>query len=288
MIFIDAIFACIRLVPKKVFPALAWLLSTLTWHLARKERRQLFRNLAYIFDQPSTSEWAQKFARQCFYHQMIANLEAWRAYYDHNAINLEGLDELRAVITKAYEANKGIIIITGHVGSWELAGHFTSRASIKPIYALAKPAKSKLLMKMLEVIRLRMGPKILWTSSKHLWRDMLEALENEQTAVGFVMDQKPGLRRGPIIDFMGKPTEFVAGPGTLAVRTQCPVLSTFCSRLGPWKYKLITRELMAPNHGITDFVESTKILAKEIERVIKLNPEQWTWSYRRWRIPEPT
>jgi len=101
--------------------------------------------------------------------------------------------------------------------------------------------------------------------------------------VGFVMDQKPEGRNGPVVPFFGIPTEFVSGPATMTARTGCAVIALFCVRTGPFSYRLLSETLVPPGHAESDELALTTRMAGAIEAAIRLYPEQWTWGYKRWR-----
>ena len=104
------------------------------------------------------------------------------------------------------------------------------------------------------------------------------------------MDHRPDQGTGVVVEFFGLPTHFVEGPATLAIRERCAVISVFCMREGPFRYRLRTREIAPSNHGESDVVALTQRMAGDIEAAIRSSPEQWTWMYRRWRRSraEPT
>ena len=49
------------------------------------------------------------------------------------------------------------------------------------------------------------------------------------------------------------------------------------------RYRVVSNVLLNKGHGI-EGEQVTQIMASEIERVIKLYPEQWVWNYKRWKI----
>ena len=127
-----------------------------------------------------------------------------------------------------------------------------------------------------------MGVNVLWTDRKTLLREMLAALKRQES-LGFVMDQKPEGRQGPSVDFLGINTEFVSGPATMAVRANCPIIAIFCLRVGRGRYRILSRTILGPNHQQQDEKLVTEMLAAAISDAIRLYPEQWTWTYKRWR-----
>ena len=101
------------------------------------------------------------------------------------------------------------------------------------------------------------------------------------------MDQKPEGRRGPVVTFFGRDTEFVAGPASLAVRTGAAVIAVFAFREGPFHYRLEAESLAPPGHQETNELELTQRMAAAIEQAIRKHPEQWAWHYKRWYFDEP-
>jgi KDO2-lipid IV(A) lauroyltransferase len=130
-----------------------------------------------------------------------------------------------------------------------------------------------------------MGTTVLWVDKKSLLKDMLQVLK-DGGALGFVMDQKPLARRGPLVTFFSQETPFVSGPASLAIRQGSPLLCVFCLRTGPFSYRLFWEIALRADHNQSDETQVTGILSTEIEKYIRLYPEQWTWNYRRWRWTE--
>jgi KDO2-lipid IV(A) lauroyltransferase len=273
----------IRVWPKTGFGALAGVLSALLRPFAGRELRYLGGNVARVYGLPADSAFGALFKRQNIAHQIVCALETLRAIQGPAAVSVRGFDALKVPVTAAERAGKGHVMITAHLGSWELCAHYGQLAATKPFHVLAKPSKSAAVTAVLDRLRRRMGTPVLWTDRKTLLRDMLGALRRGES-VGFVMDQKPEGRQGPVVDFFGIPTEFVSGPAAMAARFDCAVIAIFCLREGPFRYRLLTQELVPTGHGQKDEAALTGMMAQAIERVIRLYPEQWAWNYKRWRV----
>ena len=132
-------------------------------------------------------------------------------------------------------------------------------------------------------MRVKLGINVLWSDRKSLLRDMIKVLRNNGL-LGFVMDQKPEGRVGHKVQFLGYPASFVSGPARLTIRNRCPVVAVFCIRKNPWKYEIIHKEILSADHSLEDEYEITKRMATEIENMVRTYPEQWTWSYKRWKF----
>ena len=57
---------------------------------------------------------------------------------------------------------------------------------------------------------------------------------------------KPRQLMGPVVDFLGRQTEFVGGPGAVASKTGCAVIGVYCTRLAPFTYRFEVDELFPP------------------------------------------
>lgn len=280
---LSALLLALRWAPKRLFaPAGAWLAWVIR-PFARKDVAHLRRNVAEVFGLPPASHFAVMFERQVFRHHMTCALETLRIIQQPSAMQLEGLSDLRDAVAEAERHQKGHEIITAHLGSWELCARLGQSVATRPFQVLAKPPKNAAVRRFLTGVRERMGVKVLWTDRKSILKDMLTGLR-QGGSIGFVMDQKPEGRQGPLVPFFGRPTEFVSGPAAMAARTGCAVIGVFCVREAPFRYRVVTRPILAAGHGETDEIAMTAKMAAAIEDVIRLYPEQWTWNYKRWRV----
>jgi KDO2-lipid IV(A) lauroyltransferase len=274
----------IRALPLAWFDRSASLILAVAWPFLGKERRRAQENVHRVFGLPPGTHFARLFERQVFHHQIVGTLETLRMVQQDGVAEVEGVEELRAVVARAESGGKGVIVITGHLGSWELCAGEIARVTPRTFHVLAKPSRYRAATAFLDRMRRRMHVDVFWTDKKTLLRDMLGALRSGDL-VGFVMDQKPEGRKGPVVPFCGLPTEFVSGPATVSIKTGAPIVSIFCMREGAFRYRVLARELFPAAHGLKDELELTRAMAAEIERVIRLYPEQWTWNYKRWRSP---
>jgi len=111
---------------------------------------------------------------------------------------------------------------------------------------------------------------------------MLKVLK-QKAWLGFVGDQKPRGRKGPVVCFFHQKIAFVAGPAVMAKRLNIPILVVFCVREGPMCYRYVSDVCLLPEDGETDEQKITQIVATKIEEIVRLYPEQWCWNYKRWQ-----
>ncbi|MGE0173766.1 MAG: lysophospholipid acyltransferase family protein [Oligoflexales bacterium] len=268
--------------PRILVPGVIGIIQTLGVVFFRSERRRIYKNLFFIKGLPAHSSFAKLFADQVIRHQTASTLEMLAYQAGRDFITFEGEDGFREILHRFRADGKGAMVVTAHLGSWELLGAMCAKHFPGGFHALAKPSRNEIGNFYIEKIRANLGVRVLWSNRKSILRDMLGVLRGNDF-LGFVMDQKPEGRKGPVVDFMGKPTEFVSGPARLAIQTNCGVVAAFCVRIAPWRYRIISKVLLEPNHSFGDEQELTQVMADEIGAQVGTYPEQWLWGYRRWR-----
>jgi len=239
------------------------------------------RNFHRILDIDIDSPQGRRLAENVYRNQVVCALEAIRSIHQPELVKIEGLAEMRSVFERAEAGGKGQLLVTAHLGSWEIIEVFMPGLLKGKFYELAKPMRIKAFTRHLEKLRLRAGTHVVWNNQKLLLRKMLRILRAGDT-LGLACDQKPKQLLGPVVEFFGRPTEFVGGPGSVAERTGCAVIAVFCTRLGSFTYRLTTEVLFEPTADKRDARAVTQRIAHSIEDAVRRTPDQWPWTYRRW------
>ncbi len=264
--------------PKPYLPFLAEILAWILFYLARKDGRRIRSNIKRTYSQSSESLFSKSMVRQVIRHQVFMTLELIHEISKPKSISFCGEGDYKRLVDNYTDQGKGLIIVTGHIGCWELVAHAGANIS-GSFNALAKPAGADFVTSFLESMRNRLGIQVLWTNKASLGRDMLGALKKNEL-LGFVMDQKPDLRIGHHVSFLGQKTLFVSGPARVALKSQVPILAVYCIRLGSFRYRLVCDEILY-NESIGE-EGLTQVLADSIGKMVKTYPEQWLWNYKRW------
>lgn len=270
-------------IPARFFGPLSALLYPVGWPFLAKDRKVISNNLEHVFKKPARETKIS--ARQVLRSQFLVYVDTLAYVMKRDSVCIEGREEFFKTIQSLERADKGIVVFTAHLGSWELAGHFCALATRRPMHVLAKPSKTKWVNPILDKIRHKLDMRVLWTDSKSLFRDMLAAL-NQGQGLGFVMDQKPAQKHGGIkVSFLGIPeTSIVQGPALVIAKKNVAAVGAYCVRVGPRRFRLIASVAFLPDHGETDQEKISAVLAKNMETAIMQYPEQWAWNYRRWKI----
>ncbi len=190
-----------------------------------------------------------------------------------------GLERVRGPL----EEGRGVLILTGHLGNWEIGGAATAAYGI-PLDVVARRQKNPLFDRDLVRTREALGMRVI--DRQGATRQILRALR-EPRAVAVVADQNAPT--GDLfVEFFGTPAASERGPSLLAGRTGASVVVAIVHRRpgAPARYRLSFHPLdEAPGE---DGVAFTRAYFAALEEAIREAPEQYFWFHRRWkRTPPP-
>lgn len=184
------------------------------------------------------------------------------------------------LIEQAQQAGTGIIFLTPHLGCFEITSHYYARHH--PITVLFRPPKLGWLEPILTRGRQR-DNITLAPANAHGVKQLLQALKRKE-AVGILPDQVPGAGEGVWAPFFGRPAYSMTLAARLAARSGATVLMVYGERLGWGRgYRLAIR----PFNGTMpeDATESVRLINHAIEALIAELPNQYLWSYNRYKRP---
>lgn len=273
----------LALVPDCFAEFMANLAGSLSASLPSRRLRIIRLNVEKVLGLPARTSFARSFNRQVFRSQFLCLVDTCREAVRPGSVFIEDLAPWQQVVHSMESKGRPIIFVLAHIGSWEISGTAITRSCARNVQALAKLPKVQGAAQVLEWIRHRMGVNVLWTHKKSLVRDMMETLRAGNHLV-MVVDQKPEGRVGDTVQFLGFPVAFVSGPATMSLRCNAAIISVATVRTGPRRFRVLGKLVHDPADPSAPKSEAeiSQLCANEIERWIRLYPEQWTWEYKRW------
>jgi len=171
---------------------------------------------------------------------------------------------------------EGGILLTAHIGNWELMGALFSCLSGGKLSVVAKPMKNRRVNELINSIRKMWGIKVIPTGNA------LEIVKDLKRGryVGILLDQRPKVKEGILTSFLGRQTYTNKGAAILSIKTEKPVIPAFCF-IEDGKYVVKTYEPIRPENKSIE--ELTQEYTTAIEKAVKEHPEQWFWFHRRWK-----
>jgi len=196
---------------------------------------------------------------------------------------LQGKEDLLA----ASDDPRGVIIISAHLGNWEMAHIFGSCFLRSPLVLVARPVRPGFVNRWLNRFRSRFG-NILLDKDRALPK-MARAL-SRGGRVGILIDQGTLRSEGVEIQFFNRTTTATPVAAILARRFGSRVLPAFCVRDSVGTLTLLVRpplNLQKTGDMETDIHANTQIMNRAIEDAVDAYPEQWFWFHKRWKRHYP-
>ena len=270
----------VRLVSRLPLPVIHRLGAVVGWAFSRwpnRQRRNALLNIGLCL--PELSQDEQRRLRD-------RNLaEFGKTYMEIGYLWLRPLEQVLGLVREVRGAEllrrregKGLIVLSPHIGAWELAGLYL--ASHGPTAIFYKP--QKYLDDLILAARRRTGAELAPITPKGI-RVLVQALERGDQ-VGILPDQEPKADKGAVFaPLFGIPAFTMLLVNRLTRRTGAPVIFLFAERLpGPSGFRIHC--IRAPE-GIdsADDVTAAAALNLGIEQCIRICPEQYVWPYKRFR-----
>ena len=193
-----------------------------------------------------------------------------------------------ALITDALRAGRGLVLLTPHMGSFEVAAQAIAQrfaAEFGPVTVLYRPARKAALRAVMDESRARPGVATAPASLAGV-RLMIRALRRGE-AVGLLPDQVPPGGMGVWVPFFGKPAYTMTLAARLVQQTGAVPLLIWGERLPHGAgYTVRVSELgeTLPAEDPTQ-AESAAIVNRSMERLIRQCPQQYLWGYQRYKTP---
>jgi KDO2-lipid IV(A) lauroyltransferase len=237
-------------------------------------------------------EWpsnrVQKTVQQVFENTAVTFLEISRfASFSKKdilaSVQVRGEEYLRT----ALEAPDGLIMISAHLGNWEMGHLAVSCYRNRSMLLVARRIRPQILNRRLNQIRQTFGNSVI--DKKRALPKMARRL-HQKGILGLLIDQEPKHSRGIQVTFFGKPTSTTPGPALLARRYGSPILPVFCVRETDGSLTLSVERPILPvktHDSDADLRENVQAMTRAVEAAVRAHPEQWFWFHKRWKHEFP-
>jgi KDO2-lipid IV(A) lauroyltransferase len=279
-LLVRAIDIALRPLPMRIVRRLGEALGAVAYHVAVSRRRVAFDNLERAL--PERRGEHEAIVRGMFAHfgRMLLELLRFGRLTDEEMramLETEGAEHVAA----AYEAGRGMILVGGHLGYWEMQG-ITHPLCWKPFALMVRPLDNPGLHAMLEAARTRTGNAVIYRQGSI--RKVLRALADNR-AVGILIDQHLHSPEAIQVNFFGRPAATTSVVGALVRRTGAAVVPAFGLPLPGGRYRFVYGRAVEPPaddspEAIRDF---TQRCTDVIEEYVRRYPDLWLWMHRRWR-----
>ncbi len=275
-------------VPRRLVPPIGVLTTALCLACMKRERRAARRNLRRILGRGG---WRLERAVWRLFYNFSRFMVA---YCDLPGLTPGRLEEVVAAdpegmlrVADALEQRKGVIVLTAHLGNWEVGTRVLASAGVPVHVAMrverSNPAERWLLRARewggVRVLRLGERPEAVLALKAVLARNEILAMQGDRASEGRTIG----------LDLFGAPFAFPLGPFLLAYHGDAPLLPAFVVQEGWGRFRSeIGPPVRFPRTGNRDLDLEAGALqyASALETIVRKHPDQWFNFYDLWPVEE--
>lgn len=271
--------------PRRMSYAIAWFIANLNFIFNRTSRKGVISNLAVIMEfkgkdttAVSTRREIKRIARRTFVNfgkYLVDFFAAGSLTRDfvNRRIKIDSL----APLDKTIKDKKGSIIVSAHLGNWEL-GAIVLALLDYPINVVVLPHKNEKVDRLFVEKRTSKNVKVIPIG--YALRRCFEALRKNEIVA--VLGDRDTTSNGEIREFFGKKCILPKGPVDIALRTGCNIVFGFFVRKSYDKYLFeIDGPVEIDKKNISRDELWDEIIGKMEELILKY-PDQWFVFYPLW------
>jgi KDO2-lipid IV(A) lauroyltransferase len=194
---------------------------------------------------------------------------------------VEGWD----VVERAHASGKGALLVSGHIGNWELGGSYVAARGIS-LGVVARRMQNPLFDHYLTATRVRLGMDVIHDADAVR---KVPRLVRAGGMVAFLFDQGAAGLASTWVPFFGRLAKTPKGPAVFALRLGVPVIFACAIRLPNGRFVMSFEELHVPRTGERerDVEAMVNAYTAALERWVRKYPGQYFWHHRRWKHQQP-
>ena len=248
-----------------------------------KRRRIAYKNLRMAFAGEKSLKELRRLALRSFQNLAMAGAEMLRIpdmtnEYIESHYRIEGREHFEPFVRE----KKGVILLTGHFGSWELLNIAGAMLGY-PLVVFARAQKHPRSDAYLNQLRTYRGCQVIYKGTPI--REILRALKKGKM-VGILSDQDGG-RSGRFVNFFNRLSSTPPGAAAFSLHTGAPIFPVYIVREHGGIHRIVIEPAIRLDQGSLSREESERRILQQfadvLERAIRRWPEQWLWAHRRWK-----
>ena len=276
----------VKFMPLHLVHTTGFALARLAYPLLKSRREVAQRNLRNAFPEMEPRK-REQIAFQSFQNISATFIELlWSEKLTKEVIKKRVCIDNYDVLERLLEKKKGIVFLTAHFGSWELAIQAISVYTGMPVCTIAKSQSNILVDRLINRWRELFGLKIvpMGASVREIIRTLrhggIIALAADQTAP----------KESVSVEFFGRQVPTFQGPSVFCLKTGAPIVLGCTVRQENGNYNM--HLVHVPSEDLNGFsdenvLELTQRQVHLTEDIIRQYPEQWMWMHKRWKhVPD--
>jgi KDO2-lipid IV(A) lauroyltransferase len=282
----------VRLLPRRLSYGIGHVGTWIAWRSMTGTRRALAANLAAIFPDESARRLERRALEtlRSYARDTIDFLRALSAPESERDQTFDLVREYGALFEDLHARGRGVILVTGHYGNWEIGSLLIRRALDLPLTIVAMAEANPQVNRIRREMRDRLGVDTLEVRQS---LDTALQIRRRLTAnhiVAMLIDRHYGRDRVPVTLF-GRSAWFLRTPLLMAYATGAPILPVFIERRGPGRFaaRPAAPILVAADRPRDEAIQhAAQQVADVLAARIREHPEFWYHFYRYWDAQRDT
>ena len=279
--FTAVILYLLSLLPFPVLYFLSDILYGFLYYVFKYRRKVVFSNLQNSFPEKSKSE-IELIEKRFYRYLADLMLESIKTLtISAKELKKRFVFKDIEILKKHLQNDKSVIAVSGHYGNWEWGPVAAGLEINEKVLVVYKPLSDKRFEGLMNSMRSRFGS--IMVPMKLTLRKVIE-YRNEPIVLVLVGDQTPAREESQYFTtFLNQQTAVFLGVEKIALMLNNPIVYFSINRIKRGYYECIVKSLIEnPVH--TKDHEITEAHIKELEKNIRLHPEFWLWSHKRWKF----
>ncbi|MDI6840385.1 MAG: hypothetical protein QMD71_06035 [bacterium] len=178
-------------------------------------------------------------------------------------------------LDKALSLKRGVILVSAHIGAWDLAGCFLTAVGYPTITIAESKGPGEKMFKLYSRLRGKTGMEVIRLEDRDVTNRVIEKLK--QNKILTLLGDRDLTGKGVKVKFLGSEYLLPKGPALLSLRYEIPIVTGYFLKKRKWYTGVIEPQI--------DFVRSgnlkedikclTQLIAERLEIGIKTYPTQW-------------
>ncbi|MFA5904620.1 MAG: lysophospholipid acyltransferase family protein [Desulfobacula sp.] len=185
-------------------------------------------------------------------------------------------------VENARQKGRGILLLTCHMGNFELLVAALPRAGVQKPYGIYRKFDFKPLERLMLEMRQRFGATLIPMRGAS---EKIDAVLRDGGEMGTLLDQNVDWYKGVFVDFFGRPACTNSGFAKLALRSKAPVVPMYTVRKGNRFLIEFLPEVPLVETGdkVKDIEINTQNYTSAVESMVRKQPDQYFWVHNRWK-----
>jgi KDO2-lipid IV(A) lauroyltransferase len=226
---------------------------------------------------------AEETVRRVFFEYGRHTIDTWRLRGEAFTPRIETFEVDGPVLERARRGGRGFLLVTGHVGNWEMGAVTLRRHGLTPA-VVGQPELSPRVQEMRQQLRDRVGVESIDIGSSMSTAFRVRTAIDAGRAVAMLVDRAYPEDK-VTVPYFGRPTPFLRSPALLARFCACPILPGFFVRRPDGAYYNVWGDLLDTDPSLSPEEDAVRLLSRvaaDLEGVIRTHPTQWFNFYRFW------